>query len=85
MVRINQQAMFCCMSHSRVCGLVAAYPVRVEVAWVRFPTGARFCRVIKHYAIVEEEAGRLWSSGRIPRCHRGDQGSIPGRRTFDSA
>ena len=23
---------------------------------------------------------RLWSSGRIPRCHRGDPGSIPGRR-----
>ena len=26
---------------------------------------------------------RLWSSGRIPRCHRGDPGSIPGKRTFD--
>ena len=28
------------------------------------------------------DAGRLWSSGRIPRCHRGDPGSIPGRRTL---
>ena len=26
---------------------------------------------------------RLWSSGRIPRCHRGDPGSIPGKRIFD--
>ena len=25
---------------------------------------------------------RLWSSGRIPRCHRGDPGSIPGKRIF---
>ena len=23
---------------------------------------------------------RLWSSGRIPRCHRGDPGLIPGKR-----
>lgn len=28
-----------------------------------------------HYSVK-----RLWSSGRIPRCHRGDPGSIPGKR-----
>ena len=27
-------------------------------------------------------AQRLWSSGRIPRCHRGDPGSIPGKRIY---
>ena len=34
-------------------------------------------------ALRPEATGtRLWSSGRIPRCHRGDPGSIPGRRIF---
>ena len=28
-----------------------------------------------HYSVK-----RLWSSGRIPRCHRGDPGLIPGKR-----
>ena len=25
---------------------------------------------------------RLWFSGRIPRCHRGDPGSIPGKHIY---